>query len=132
MDVPKDLRYSKEHEWVKVEGNEVRVGITDFAQSSLGDIVFVELPKVGQKLSAAQPFGSVEAVKAVSDLFSPVTGEVLEINSTVGDDPTLVNSSPYGDGWMIRATLNDPSELEQLLDAAGYEKLVAELEEGNG
>src|SRR5512140_3314345 len=109
MNIPKDCRYTKEHEWVRVDGNAVEVGITDYAQSALGDIVFVELPKVGQRLSQMQPFGSVEAVKAVSDLFSPITGEVTEINGAIGDDPTLVNGSPYGDGWMIRARLADPA-----------------------
>jgi glycine cleavage system H protein len=130
MEFAKDCRYTKEHEWVRVEGKEVRIGITDYAQSALGDIVFVELPKAGQKLGQMQPFGSVEAVKAVSDLFSPISGEVLESNAALGDDPTLANRSPFGDGWMIRASLANASELDTLMDAAAYEKLVSELEAG--
>jgi len=131
MTIPKSLRYTKEHEWVKVDGQEVTVGITDFAQSSLGDIVFVELPKVGQRLTQAQPFGSVEAVKAVSDLFSPVSGEVTAVNEAIGDDPTTVNRSPYEDGWMIKAKVADPSEVGGLLDAEAYQALVAGLEAGH-
>lgn len=131
MDIPKDCRYTKEHEWVKVEGDEVRIGITDYAQSALGDIVFVELPKVGQKLAQMQPFGSVEAVKAVSDLFSPVTGEVLEINTAIEDDPTVVNRSAHADGWMIRARLQNPKELDALLTPEAYAKVVSELEAGH-
>ena len=128
MQVPKDCRYTKEHEWVRREGNEVRIGITDYAQSALGDIVFVELPSAGRKLAQMQPFGSVEAVKAVSDLFSPVTGEVLESNGAIADDPSMVNRAPHGDGWMIRARLQDPAELEKLLSPQEYETLVAGLE----
>ena len=127
MNIPKDCRYTKEHEWVRLDGDAVHVGITDFAQSALGDIVFVELPKVGQRLTQMQPFGSVEAVKAVSDLFSPITGEVLEINAAIGDDPTLVNGSPYADGWMIRAKLANPAELNSLLTPEQYAELVASL-----
>jgi glycine cleavage system H protein len=131
MNIPKDCRYTKEHEWVRVEGDVVVVGITDYAQSALGDIVFVELPKVGLKLAAMQPFGSVEAVKAVSDLFSPVSGEVTAVNAALGDDPTVVNKAPYGDGWMIKARLSSPAELETLLSPADYETLVAGLEGGH-
>jgi glycine cleavage system H protein len=131
MNIPKDCRYTKEHEWVKLDGSEVRIGITDYAQSALGDIVFVELPKVGQRLAQLQAFGSVEAVKAVSDLYSPVTGEVLEVNSGIADDPTVVNRSPYEEGWMVRARLADPGELKNLLDPEAYGKLVASLEEGH-
>ena len=131
MNVPKDCRYTKEHEWVRVEGNVVLVGITDYAQSALGDIVFVELPKVGAKLVAEQPFGSVEAVKAVSDLFSPVTGEVVAVNVAIGDDPTVVNKSPHGDGWMIKAKASDVAQIDRLLSPADYEKLVAGLEGGH-
>lgn len=128
MNVPKDCRYTKEHEWVRVEGDSVRVGITDYAQSALGDIVFVELPKVGAKLTQMQPFGSVEAVKAVSDLFSPVSGEVVEVNGALADDPQTVNRDPYGAGWMIRARLADAGQIGGLLTAADYEALVAGLE----
>jgi glycine cleavage system H protein len=131
MNVPQDCRYTKEHEWVRVEGDIVLVGITDYAQSALGDIVFVELPKVGVKLVAEQPFGSVEAVKAVSDLFSPVNGEVVEINAAIGDDPTVVNKSPHGDGWMIKTKVLDATQIDQLLSPADYEKLVAGLADGH-
>jgi glycine cleavage system H protein len=131
MNVPQDCRYTKEHEWVRVEGDIVLVGITDYAQSALGDIVFVELPKVGVKLVAEQPFGSVEAVKAVSDLFSPVNGEVVEINAAIGDDPTVVNKSPHGDGWMIKTKVLDATQIDQLLSPADYEKLVAGLAGGH-
>lgn len=131
MNVPQDCRYTKEHEWVRVEGNVLLVGITDYAQSALGDIVFVELPKVGAKLVAEQPFGSVEAVKAVSDLFSPVTGEVVAVNAVIGDDPTVVNKSPHGDGWMIKAKASDVTQIDRLLSPADYEKLVAGLEGGH-
>lgn len=128
MDVPKDCLYSKEHEWVRAEGGVVTIGITDYAQSALGDIVFVELPSVGHALAQKEPFGSVEAVKAVSDLFSPVSGEVTEVNSALEDDPTLVNQAPYGGGWMVKARLRDGSDLEGLLSPADYSKIVAELE----
>ncbi len=131
MNIPKDCRYTKEHEWVRLTGDTAVIGITDYAQSALGDIVFVELPKVGLKLVAEQPFGSVEAVKAVSDLFSPVNGEVTEVNAAIADDPTVVNKSPYGDGWMIKAKVADVKQIEQLLAPADYEKLVAGLEGGH-
>jgi glycine cleavage system H protein len=131
MNVPQDCRYTKEHEWVRVEGDIVLVGITDYAQSALGDIVFVELPKVGLKLVAEQPFGSVEAVKAVSDLFSPVNGEVVEVNAAIGDDPTVVNTSPHGDGWMIKAKVSDATQIDRLLSPADYETFVAGLEGGH-
>jgi glycine cleavage system H protein len=129
MNIPKDCRYTQEHEWVKVEGTDVRIGITDYAQSALGDIVFVELPKTGQRLAQMQPFGSVEAVKAVSDLYSPVTGEVIEVNTGIAEDPTVVNRAPHGDGWMVRARMSNPAELEGLLTPEAYEKLVAGLGE---
>ncbi|MCL6547483.1 MAG: glycine cleavage system protein GcvH [Alicyclobacillus sp.] len=119
--VPADLKYSKEHEWVRVEGNRAHVGITDFAQSELGDIVFVELPKEGASVQANQTFGTVESVKTVSDLYAPVSGQVVEVNKRLEDAPELVNQSPYGDGWMIVIEMSDPSELNALLDAQGYE-----------
>ncbi|HWN89787.1 MAG TPA: glycine cleavage system protein GcvH [Verrucomicrobiae bacterium] len=123
--VPADLRYTKEHEWSKLEGDKARVGITAFAQEQLGDVVFVELPKVGAKVSAMKTFGVVESVKAVSDLFAPLTGEVVEINAELPKKPELVNSDPYGKGWMIVIKLANPKEWETLLSAADYEKLVA-------
>jgi glycine cleavage system H protein len=128
MEFPQDLRYTEEHEWVRSEGDEVVFGITDWAQDQLGDIVYVELPEVGAALTQAEPFGSVEAVKAVNDLFAPVSGEVLAVNEAINDDPVVVNSSPYGDGWMVRARMSDASELDKLLDAASYQKLIEELE----
>ena len=126
MEFPQDLRYTEEHEWVRSEGDEVVFGITDWAQDQLGDIVYVELPEVGAALTQAEPFGSVEAVKAVADLFAPVSGEVLAVNEAINDDPVVVNSSPYGNGWMVRARISDPSELDNLLDVASYKKLVEE------
>jgi len=124
--VPTDLRYTKDHEWVRVDGDEAVVGITDYAANQLGDIVFVELPDVGRTLSQAATFGVVESVKAVSDLFSPVSGEVTSGNDALAAAPELVNSDPYGDGWMIRLKLADPTEVDELLDAAAYDALIAE------
>jgi glycine cleavage system H protein len=128
MEFPEDLRYTKEHEWVRVEGQEVVFGITDFAQDQLGDIVYVELPEAGAALTQGEPFGSVEAVKAVSDLYSPLSGEVIAANAALGDDPAVVNRAPYGDGWMVRARAQDVAELDGLLSAAEYRKMIAELE----
>ncbi len=124
--VPKDLRYSKEHEWVKVEGEDAVVGITDHAQEQLGDVVYVELPPVGEQLQQFKNFGVVESVKAASDLFSPVSGEVVAVNTELGKSPEKVNEEPYDGGWMVRVRLKDPKELNNLLDAAAYEKEVAE------
>jgi len=124
--VPTDLRYTKDHEWVRVDGDEAVVGITDYATNQLGDIVFVELPDVGRTLSQAGTFGVVESVKAVSDLFSPVSGEVTSGNDALAAAPELVNSDPYGDGWMIRLKLANPTEVDELLDAAAYDALIAE------
>ena len=126
MSIPVELRYTKEHEWVKVDGNKVTVGITDFAQNELGDIVFVELPEVGDAVTVNESFGSVESVKTVSELYSPVSGTVVAVNENLGDSPELVNESPYESAWMIEVELSDESELEQLLDAAAYEALVTE------
>jgi glycine cleavage system H protein len=123
--VPAELRYTKEHEWAKVEGDRVRIGITAFAQEQLGDVVFVELPKVGAKVSAMKTFGVVESVKAVSDLFAPVSGEVVDVNAELPKKPETVNSDPYGQGWMIVVKLANAKELEALLSAADYEKLIA-------
>ena len=122
---PTDRLYSKDHEWIQVEGDLGTVGITDFAQKELGDVVFVELPPVGRKLNRNQSLGSVESVKAVSDIFSPVTGEVTEINPAVSDAPELINKSPHGDAWLIKLRLTDPKELEGLMKAAEYESFLA-------
>ncbi|HTG40093.1 MAG TPA: glycine cleavage system protein GcvH [Methylomirabilota bacterium] len=123
--VPTDLRYTKDHEWVRVDGDEATVGITEYAASQLGDIVFVELPDAGRKLDQHATFGVVESVKAVSDLFAPVSGEVLTTNDALTGAPELVNGEPYGDGWMIRIRLADPAETEGLLDASAYDALIA-------
>jgi glycine cleavage system H protein len=119
--VPEDLHYSKDHEWVRVEGELAVIGITDYAQNSLGDVVYVELPKAGEKFEANEPFGSVESVKAVSEVFTPVTGAVVTINESLADEPEKVNSDPYGDGWMIRLRMDKPSDVDSLLNAAEYE-----------
>ena len=120
MNVPAELKYSEEHEWAKIEGNRVTIGITDFAQSELGDIVFVELPEVGDKVEFGEPFGSVESVKTVSELYAPISGKVVEVNGTLTDAPEKVNEAPYGDGWMIVVELSDESELDQLWSADKY------------
>ena len=124
--VPGDLRYTKEHEWIRVEGDEAIVGITGYAADQLGDIVFVELPDVGRTLDQHGTFGVVESVKAVSDLYAPVGGEVVATNDALAGKPELVNDDPYGDGWMLRVKLADASQAEGLLDAAAYEQLIAE------
>lgn len=124
--VPADLRYTREHEWAKQEGERVRVGITHFAQEQLGDVVFVELPKAGARVRAHQTFGVVESVKAVSDLFAPVSGEVAEVNAELAKKPETVNQDPYGRGWMLAVTPADPKEWDQLLTAAQYEQFIAE------
>ena len=124
MNTPANLRYTSEHEWIRVEGNEAFVGITDYAQSELGEIVFVDVNTVGETVAQGDVFGSVEAVKTVSDLNMPVSGEVLEFNEALNDQPELVNNDPYGEGWMVKITVNDPAELNNLLDAAGYKKLI--------
>ena len=126
MSIPKDLRYTQEHEWVKIEGNKVRVGITDFAQHELGDIVFVELPEVGDTVTFNETFGSVESVKTVSELYSPVSGTVVEINEALSDSPEFVNESPYENAWMIVVELSNEAEVESLLTAEAYEKLISE------
>ena len=123
--VPAELRYTKEHEWAKLEGDKARVGITAFAQEQLGDVVFVELPKVGAKVTAMKTFGVVESVKAVSDLFAPLSGEVFEINAELPKKPEVVNADPYGKGWMIVIKLSNPKEWQALMPAAEYEKLIA-------
>ena len=123
--IPSDLKYTREHEWAKREGDRVRVGITHFAQEQLGDVVFVELPKVGAKVTAHQAFGVVESVKAVSDLFAPLTGAVTSVNEALTGEPELVNSDPYGAGWMVKMTVADPAQLDDLLDGEGYDDLIA-------
>ncbi|NHM32763.1 glycine cleavage system protein GcvH [Neobacillus terrae] len=126
MTTPKDLRYSEEHEWVKVEGEKVRVGITHFAQSELGDIVFVELPEVGDELTADEPFGSVESVKTVSELYAPVSGKVVEVNEDLNDSPEFVNESPYEKAWMVVIEPSDSSEIDNLMTAEQYEEMTKE------
>ena len=123
--VPGDLKYTKEHEWAKIEGDRARIGITDFAQEQLGDVVFVELPKVGAKVTGMSTFGVVESVKAVSDLFAPLTGEVVEVNAELPKKPETVNRDPYGQGWMLVIRMANPAEANALLSAAQYEQLIA-------
>jgi len=126
---PEDFSYTKEHEWVKVEGDTATVGITDFAQNQLGDVVFVELPKPGDELEAHQTLGVVESVKAVSDIYSPLSGEVKEINEGLNDDPEILNQDPHGKGWIIKLKVKDESELEELMTVSEYEKYLEGLEE---
>ena len=124
MNYPAHLRYTKDHEWVLLEGNLATIGITDFAQRELGDIVFVEVESIGKQLEAGTVFGTVEAVKTVSDLFLPVNGVITELNPALSNSPELVNNDPYGEGWMVKMTVNNTSDVAALLDAAGYESLV--------
>lgn len=124
MNIPANLKYTREHEWIRVEGDEAFVGITDYAQSELGEIVFVDVDSIGETIEQGAVFGSVEAVKTVSDLNMPATGEVLEFNETLNDQPELVNNDPYGEGWMIKIKLSDPAELDNLLDAEGYKAIL--------
>jgi glycine cleavage system H protein len=126
MEFPANLRYTKEHEWARQEGNRVVVGITDYAQKELGDVVFVELPEVGTTIAAMDTFGVVESVKAVSDLYAPVSGTIVEANTILEDQPELVNASPYGQGWMVVIEAAHPGELQQLLTAAEYQAYVAQ------
>ncbi|HEU4760065.1 MAG TPA: glycine cleavage system protein GcvH [Dehalococcoidia bacterium] len=126
MSSPPDLKYTKEHEWVRLESGTGTVGITDYAQDQLGDIVFVDLPAVGSQVTYLAKFGEIESVKAVSELFSPVTGEVVEVNAALADKPELVNESPYGEGWMLRVRLGDPAEMDRLLSAQEYDDYVAQ------
>lgn len=126
MTFPDDVRYTREHEWAREQGGVVTVGITGYATDQLGDVVFVELPEVGRKLEAGKTFGVVEAVKTVSDLYAPLAGEVVEINSALGDNPAVVNADPYGQGWMVRIKLADASSYKTLLSSADYARLVEE------
>lgn len=125
MSTPKDLRYSEEHEWVKEEDGKYRIGITHFAQSELGDIVFVELPQVGDEVKSDEPFGSVESVKTVSELYAPLTGKVVEVNEELEDSPELVNESPYENAWMIVVEISDKAELDELMTAEQYDEMTA-------
>jgi glycine cleavage system H protein len=127
--IPGELRYTKEHEWAKLEGDKARVGITAFAQEQLGDVVFVELPKVGAKVTAMKTFGVVESVKAVSDLFAPLSGEVVEVNAELPQKPEVVNADPYGKGWMIVVKLSNAKEWDGLMPAGDYEKLITSAEQ---
>ena len=124
MNFPSELRYTKDHEWVKVEGNTAIIGITDYAQRELGDIVYVEVETVGKSLKAGDVFGTVEAVKTVSDLFLPIDGKIIELNKDLANSPESVNNDPYGAGWMIKMTVNNPADVEKLMDAAAYEGMV--------
>jgi glycine cleavage system H protein len=124
--VPADLRYTKDHEWVRVDGDTATIGVTDFAAGQLGDVVFVDLPAVGKAVDQYATFGVVESVKAVSDLYAPLSGEVVEVNGDLGSTPELVNSDPFGKGWMIKVRVSDAAQVGELLDAAGYEQLTAE------
>ena len=129
MASPADLKYTKEHEWVRTEGDAGAIGITDYAQDQLGDIVFVDLPAAGARVTCMEKFGEIESVKAVSELFSPVTGEVIETNAALADSPELVNESPYGEGWMLRVRLADTAELDGLLTAGEYDAYVEQIAE---
>ena len=124
MNVPDDLKYTTEHEWIRVEGDEIVIGVTDFAQGELGDVVFVEIETEGETLSKGDTFGNIEAVKTVSDLYMPLDGEVVEVNSVLEDTPEIVNSQPFGDGWMVRIKMSDPAQLEELLSAEKYRELI--------
>lgn len=126
MDIPANLRYTKDHEWVRIEGDEAYVGVTDFAQQELGDIVYVEIETVGEEIAQGEVFGTIEAVKTVSDLFMPVDGTVLELNSELESAPELVNEDPYNKGWMVKVAVKDAGQLEDLLDAAGYQEVIGQ------
>lgn len=128
MNVPEELKYTKEHEWLKAEDGVVTIGITDYAQSELGDIVFVELPQVGDTVSQGEPFGTIEAVKTVADLFSPVSGEVSELNPKIEEDPAVMNKDPYGEGWMMKIKMSDASQADSLLSPTDYRALIEKTE----
>ena len=124
MNIPSNLKYTKDHEWIRTEGNVAYVGVTDYAQGELGDIVFIEIETVGEQLGKEEVFGTIEAVKTVSDLFMPVSGEIVELNPALEDAPDLVNKDPYGKGWLIKVKMEDTAQLNELLDAKGYEELI--------
>lgn len=125
MNVPSDLKYTKSHEWVKLEGNTATIGITDYAQSELGDVVFVELPASGRALQPEETFGSVESVKTVSDVYAPIGGRVVETNAALGAQSELINTDPYGNGWLVKLEVNDPADVEGLMDAATYQQSIS-------
>jgi glycine cleavage system H protein len=129
MEFPEDVKYTEQHEWLRADGNRARVGITDYAQDALGDVVYVDIPEVGTEVKAGEPFGEVESTKSVSDIYAPVSGTVIERNAALIEAPELVNADPYGDGWMIEIELTDTSEIERLLDAAAY-RAFTERESG--
>jgi glycine cleavage system H protein len=124
MNVPGNLKYTKDHEWIRIEGDNGYVGVTDFAQSELGDIVFIEIETVGETLKKEEVFGTIEAVKTVSDMFMPVSGEILEMNPAIEETPDVVNKDPYGNGWMVKIKINDPAEINQLLSPEKYKELI--------
>ncbi len=124
--IPEDLRYTKDHEWARLEGNKATVGISDYAQSELSDIVYVELPEVGKRVKMGETLGTIEAVKTVADLYSPLSGKVIEVNTALKDDPSLVNRDPYGEGWMVKLEVSDPGEWDRLMSAEEYKKLISE------
>ena len=126
MNIPENLKFTKDHEWLKIEGDIAFVGITDYAQSQLGDVAFVDVTTVGETLDKEESIGTIEAVKTVSDVFMPVSGEILELNEQLEGDPALINNDPYGEGWIVKIRLTDVSDVEELLDAAGYEALINE------
>jgi glycine cleavage system H protein len=126
MNFPDNLKYTTEHEWIRVEGKFGWIGITDYAQSELGDVVFVEIPAAGAKIEKGKSFGTIEAVKAVSDLYAPVTGEIVEVNMEVKDHPEIVNKDPYGNGWMVKITMSNPAEANALLDVQAYKSLIGQ------
>ena len=125
VNIPSELKYTREHEWIKIEGDTATVGITDFAQGELGDIVFVELPKVGESVQYMKPFGTIEAVKAVSDLFAPISGKIVGVNQALDSDPMIINRDPYQGGWIIKVQVSDKSQIEQLLDPNSYKSILA-------
>jgi len=124
MNIPADLKYTKDHEWVKIEGDTATIGVTHFAQSELGDIVYVDVDTLNETIEKEEVFGSVEAVKTVSDLFMPITGEIIEINEALADEPEKVNTDPYGEGWMVKISISDASQIKELLSAAAYGELI--------
>lgn len=126
MEYPEDLRYTREHEWARIEGDEAVIGVTHHAQEELGDVVFIDLPKVGDAVGQMKTFGAIESVKAVSDLYSPLSGTVVKVNGDLIEKPELVNEDPHGKGWMIVIKMNNPGEVEELMDAAGYARYIAE------
>ncbi|TFH02574.1 MAG: glycine cleavage system protein GcvH [Calditrichales bacterium] len=126
MNIPEDLRYTEDHEWARLAGDVVTVGITDYAQGELGDVVYLDLPSVGDQFKANDTFGSIEAVKAAADLYLPVTGEIVEVNQAVADTPETINSDPYGDGWMVKIKVSDPTEFNGLMDSRAYQSHIGQ------